>query len=167
MKRIGLLSDTHGSLPERAKKFFEDCDEIWHAGDIGTEEVAAGLKAMKPFRAVYGNIDGYPLRRDFPEYILFKIEDLTVLMIHIGGYPGRYSPKAKMLIQQYHPGLFISGHSHILKVIYDKKNHLLHMNPGAAGISGLHKKITLMRFNINKDHVEDLEILEIDRKKEF
>lgn len=164
MKKIGLLSDTHGSIPERAKTFFADCDEIWHAGDIGTDEVAAGLKAMKPLRAVYGNIDGHPLRTDFREYAIFKIEDLVVLMMHIGGYPGRYSPKAKTLIQQFRPGLFISGHSHILKVIYDKKNKLLHINPGAAGNSGLHKKITMMRFSINRDRVEDLEILEIDRK---
>jgi uncharacterized protein len=165
MKKIGLLSDTHGSIPERTKDFFKDCDEIWHAGDIGTDEVADKLEAMKPLRAVYGNIDGHPLRTDFPEHAIFKIEDLVVVMMHIGGYPGRYSPKAKQLISRYRPGLFISGHSHILKVIYDKKNKLLHMNPGAAGHSGFHKKITMMRFNINKDRIEDLEILEIDRKK--
>jgi len=167
MKKIGLLSDTHGAIPERAKAFFADCDEIWHAGDIGTNEVADKLEAMKPLRAVYGNIDGTPLRKDFPEYALFKIEDMLILMMHIGGYPGRYSPKAKALIQQFKPGLFISGHSHILKVVYDKKNKLLHMNPGAAGSSGFHTKITMMRFNINKDRIEDLEILEIDRKKEI
>ncbi|MBE0651197.1 MAG: metallophosphoesterase family protein [Bacteroidales bacterium] len=167
MKKIGLLSDTHGSIPERAKTFFADCDEIWHAGDIGTDEVADKLEAMKPLRAVYGNIDGQPLRKDFPEYALFKTEDTLVLMMHIGGYPGRYSPKARVLIQQFQPGLFISGHSHILKVIYDKKNKLLHLNPGAAGNSGFHTKITMMRFNINKDRIEDLEILEIDRKREL
>ena len=167
MKKIGLLSDTHGTIPERAKVFFADCDEIWHAGDIGTDEVADKLEAMKTLRAVYGNIDGTPLRKDFPEYALFKIEEVLVLMIHIGGYPGRYSPKAKALIQQFKPGLFISGHSHILKVVYDKKNKLLHMNPGAAGSSGFHTKITMMRFNINKERIEDLEILEIDRKKEI
>ncbi len=167
MKKIGLLSDTHGSIPERAKTFFAECDEIWHAGDIGSDEVADKLEAMKPLRAVYGNIDGQPLRKDFPEYALFKIEDLLVLMIHIGGYPGRYSPKARTLIQQFQPGLFISGHSHILKAMYDKKNKLLHLNPGAAGSSGFHTKITLMRFNINKDRIEDLEILEIDRKREI
>ncbi len=167
MKKLGLLSDTHGSIPARAKDFFADCDEIWHAGDIGTDEVADKLEAMKPLRAVYGNIDSMPLRKDFPEYAIFKIEDMLVLMMHIGGYPGHYSPKARVLIQQFKPGLFISGHSHILKVIYDKKNRLLHINPGAAGSSGFHTKITLMRFSINKDRIEDLEILEIDRKKEI
>lgn len=167
MKKIGLLSDTHGSFPEKTKEFFSSCEEIWHAGDIGNEAVADQLEVIKPLRAVYGNIDGNTLRKDFPEYTLFKIEDLLVLMIHIGGYPGHYSPKAKELIRHYRPKLFISGHSHILKVINDKRNRLLHINPGAAGTIGFHKKITLMRFIINKDRIQDLEILEIDRNKEI
>jgi putative phosphoesterase len=165
MKKIGLLSDTHGSFPERTKKFFADCDEIWHAGDIGDDTVVDRLSAMKPFRAVYGNIDGGKLRMDFPEYALFEIEGLRVLMIHIGGYPGRYTQQARKLIERFRPGLFISGHSHILKVIFDKKYQLLHINPGAAGNSGFHKNITMVRFQIEKGRISDLEVLDIDRKK--
>ena len=165
MKRIGLLSDTHGTVHSRTAEFFATCDEIWHAGDIGNETVVEKLEAMKPLRAVYGNIDGGKLRIDFPEYAVFEVEGLRVLIIHIGGYPGRYNPKARALIQKYHPGLFISGHSHILKVMPDKKHNLLHINPGAAGNSGFHKKITLVRFNIEKGRVNNLDVLDIDRKK--
>jgi putative phosphoesterase len=165
MKRIGLLSDTHGNLHPRVSEFFDTCDEIWHAGDIGTEGVVNQLEAIKPLRAVYGNIDGGKLRIDFPEYALFEIEGLRVLMIHIGGYPGHYTKNARTLIQKYHPGLFISGHSHILKVMPDSKYHLLHINPGAAGNSGFHKKITLVRFTIENGRVRDLEVLDIDRNK--
>ncbi len=165
MKKIGLLSDTHGSVHPRVAEFFSGCDEIWHAGDIGNEKVVNQLEAIKPLRAVYGNIDGGKLRIDFPEYALFEIEGLRVLMIHIGGYPGHYNPKARALIQKYHPGLFVSGHSHILKVMPDSKYNLLHINPGAAGNSGFHKRITFVRFNIEKGRVSDLDVLDIDRKK--
>jgi len=165
MKKIGLLSDTHGTIHPRLKDFFRDCDEIWHAGDLGNEAVVEQLEAIKPLRAVYGNIDGNILRKDFPEYALFEIEGLRVLMIHIGGYPGHYSTMARELIKKYRPGLFISGHSHILKVIPDSKNDLLHINPGAAGSSGFHKNITMVRFTINKGRVEDLDVLDIDRNK--
>lgn len=165
MKKIGLLSDTHGYIHPRVSDFFMGCDEIWHAGDIGNIEVTDGLAAIKKVRAVFGNIDGGPLRTVFKEYEFFQIEGVKVLMIHIGGYPGRYNPKARKLIEQYRPQLFISGHSHILKVIYDKKYELLHINPGAAGSSGLHQLITMIRFDINGQRIENLEIFETERKK--
>lgn len=141
------------------------CDEIWHAGDIGNIETADKLSAFKPFRAVYGNIDGGVLRSDYNETEYFQIENVSVLMTHIGGYPGRYNPKARLLIEKYKPTLFIAGHSHILKVIYDKKYNLLYLNPGAAGISGLHSLITMIRFTIDNDRITDLEIFESPRKK--
>ena len=164
MTRIGLLSDTHGYLHPRVFEFFKDCDEIWHAGDIGTLEVADQLAAFKPLKAVYGNIDGGKLRVMFNETALFQTEQVKVAMIHIGGYPGRYTPKAKKLIKDYKPALFISGHSHILKVMPDNKNNLLHINPGAAGKSGFHKFITLIRFIISGNEIKDLEVLEIKRR---
>ena len=165
MRIIGLLSDTHGYFHPRIPEFFSGCDEIWHAGDIGSMEVVDKLEAIAALRAVYGNIDGGELRKDFSETALFTVEGLKVLMMHIGGYPGHYQPKVREMIEKYRPGLFISGHSHILKVIPDNKYGLLHINPGAAGHSGFHKSITLVRFNINKGHAEDLEILDIDRHK--
>ena len=164
MTRIGLLSDTHGYVHPRILSFFMNCDEIWHAGDIGTGVAANKLENFKPLRAVYGNIDGTDLRTRFPEIQLFKVENIHVLMIHIGGYPGRYTPKAKAAIKKHRPALFISGHSHILKVQYDQTNNLLHINPGAAGNSGFHKKITAVRFAIDGDRVKDLEVLELDRR---
>ena len=164
MTRIGLLSDTHGYLHPRVFEFFKDCDEIWHAGDIGTIEVADQLAAFKPLKAVHGNIDGGKLRIIFNETMLFDTEQVRIAMIHIGGYPGRYTPKAKKLIKNYKPALFISGHSHILKVIPDPKNNLLHINPGAAGKSGFHKFITLIRFVIDGSEIKDLEVLEINRR---
>jgi putative phosphoesterase len=165
LKKFGLLSDTHGFVQPRIPEFFSGCDEIWHAGDIGTPEVVEQLEKLAVVRAVYGNIDGGILRKDFPEVALFTVEKLKVLMIHIGGYPGRYTPQARRLIEKYRPGLFISGHSHILKVIPDNKYHLLHINPGAAGKSGFHKSITAVRFRITEGRPADLEVLDIDRKK--
>jgi len=144
--------------------FFRECDEIWHAGDIGNIATADQLSKLKPFKAVYGNIDGSQLRISFPEHELFYCEEVKVLMIHIGGYPGRYNPKARKLIEDNKPKLFISGHSHILKVMPDKKHKLLHINPGAAGNSGLHKSITMVRFVIDKQEIKDLEVLDIKRK---
>ncbi len=167
LKIIGLLSDTHGYFHSRIPEFFSGCDEIWHAGDIGSLEVIVQLEAIATVRAVYGNIDGGELRKDFPEVAFFTVEGLKVLMMHIGGYPGRYSSKARMLIEKYRPGLFISGHSHILKVIPDNRYGLLHINPGAAGHSGFHKSITLVRFAIEKAQPKDLEILDIDRHKKI
>ena len=132
---------------------------------MGSTEIIERLESIATVRAVYGNIDGGTLRKDFPEVALFTVEELKVLMIHIGGYPGRYRPKAREMIEKYHPGLFISGHSHILKVMPDNKYGLLHINPGAAGHSGFHKSITLIRFNIEKGRAQNLEILDIDRHK--
>lgn len=165
MKKIGLLSDTHGFLPPGVSDFFKDVDEIWHAGDIGGIETADRLAESKPLKAVYGNIDGTDCRTTFPEYHLFDCEEVKVLMIHIGGYPGRYAPKAKNLIKACQPDLFISGHSHILKVMNDKKNSLLHINPGAAGRSGLHKVVTMVRFKIEGKRIFDLEIYESKRNQ--
>ena len=165
MKTIGLLSDTHGFFHPRIPEFFAGCNEIWHAGDIGTRAVIDRLKTIAPVRAVYGNIDGGVLRKDFDETLFFTVEGMPVLMMHIGGYPGRYTPAARRLIETYRPGLFISGHSHILKVMPDKRYGLLHINPGAAGNYGFHKSITLVRFQIESGRVADLEVFDIDRKK--
>ena len=164
MKRIGLLSDTHGFIHPRVSVFFNDCDEIWHAGDIGNLETADKLAALKPLRAVYGNIDGNDIRTSYNEFEVFDCEEVRVLIIHIGGYPGSYTPKARQLIEQYRPKLFISGHSHILKVMPDKKYNLLHINPGSAGKQGLHQVITAVRFVIDGKDIKDLEVLEIERK---
>lgn len=164
MIRIGLLSDTHGDLPPGIDSFFKDCEVIWHAGDIGTQQVIDRLSALKPLKAVYGNIDGTEIRSQFPEYQLFDVEDVKVLMIHIGGYPGRYDKNVLSLIRKEKPGLFISVHSHILKVMYDQKNELLHINPGAAGNNGWHKVITYARFIIDGREIKDLEIGELPRK---
>lgn len=161
MLRIGLLSDTHGWWDEKYEEYFRDCDEIWHAGDIGSENVAQRLALIKPLRAVYGNIDGQNLRMQFPKTAFFEVEKIKVMMTHIGGYPGRYAPEIRMELYEYRPQLFITGHSHILKVMYDKKLECLHMNPGAAGKSGFHQVRTLLRFNINKDKIEDLEVIEL------
>ena len=163
MIRIGLLSDTHGMLSNRIFKFFEPVDEIWHAGDIGNAETADQLAAFKPFRAVYGNIDDHVVRRMFPADQRFFCEEVDVLMTHIGGYPGKYEPRIRTLLERNTPKLFISGHSHILKVIYDPKYHLLHINPGAAGNKGIHQVCTAVRFVIDKKEIRDLEVLEFER----
>lgn len=165
MKKIGLLSDTHGGLSKRVVRFMEDVDEIWHAGDIGTEELADQLAEMKPLRAVYGNIDGHVLRRMFPENLRFFCEEVEVFMTHIGGYPGRYEPRIRKEIYSKPPQLFISGHSHILKVIYDKRISCLHINPGAAGNKGFHKVCTAVRFVIDGKNIKDMEVLEFERTK--
>lgn len=163
MTKIGLLSDTHSFLHPRLFEFFSEVDEIWHAGDIGDIETADRLEAFKPLRAVYGNIDNHKVRIAHPEVQLFTCEKVKTCIIHIGGYPGRYQPKARKIILEEKPAIFISGHSHILKVMFDKKNNLLHINPGGAGNSGLHKKITFIRFVIEGKDIKDLNILEIDR----
>lgn len=164
MKRIGLLSDTHGYLDDRIFVYLKECDEIWHAGDIGNTETAQKLSALKPLRAVSGNIDGNDLRQEFPLRLRFNCEDVDVLMVHIGGYPGHYAPDVSKEINSFAPKLFISGHSHILKVIYDKKYQLLHINPGAAGIQGFHQVRTIIRFTIDEDVIKDLEVIELGQK---
>lgn len=163
MTKIGLLSDTHGFLDDAVFKHFESCDEIWHAGDIGNIEVADKLAAFKPFKAVWGNIDGQDLRIAYPENLRFTCEDTDVWITHIGGYPGKYSPQIRNEIYSNPPQLFICGHSHILKVIYDKKISCLHINPGAAGKQGWHKVRTLVRFSISGDRMHDIDIIEMVR----
>lgn len=164
MKRIGLLSDTHAYWDERYTKYFEDCDEIWHAGDIGSLEVAQKLAAIKPLRAVYGNIDGQDIRKVYPQINRFTIEETEVLIKHIGGYPGNYDPSIRGSLLVRPPKLFISGHSHILKVKFDKTLNMLHINPGAAGIYGFHKVRTLVRFSIEDGNFKDLEVIELAEK---
>jgi putative phosphoesterase len=163
MIRIGLLSDTHGLLHPRLHEFFAECQEIWHAGDIGTKEVIEELRKIKPIKAVFGNIDGQDIRSEFPKETIFSCENVKVLMIHIGGYPGKYDKYARSLIIREKPALFISGHSHILKVMYDRDHQLLHVNPGAAGKYGLQKVITAVRFIIDGEKIKDLEVLEIEK----
>lgn len=161
MKRIGLLSDTHSHLDESIFRYFEECDEIWHAGDIGDEEVASRLEAFRPLRAVYGNIDDAAMRRRFPEDLRFECEGVDVFMTHIGGYPGRYSQRVREIIRQNPPRLFICGHSHILKVMPDKKYGLLHINPGAAGLQGFHKVRTIVRFTLDEGDISGLQVVEL------
>ena len=164
MKRIGLISDTHNYLDEAVFKHFDKCDEIWHAGDFGSVMIADALKKFKPLRGIYGNIDGKDIRSEFPEVLKFTCEEVKVLMIHIGGYPGRYSPLAKAEILADNPKIFISGHSHILKIMYDKKFQCLHMNPGAAGKQGWHKVRTLIRFDIDGTDIKNCEVIELGRR---
>ena len=163
MTRIGLLSDTHGWLNPKIYEFFKDCDEIWHAGDIGDYDITIELAAFKKLRAVFGNIDDWEIRADFPQFQIFKVEDMKVVMTHIGGYPNAYAPGIKSLLSEEKPDIFISGHSHILKVMRDPKLNLLHLNPGAAGMKGFHKKATMMRFQIDGKDASNLEIYEADK----
>jgi len=164
MKQIGLLSDTHSYWDERFNQYFADCDEIWHAGDMGSLDVIERLNKICPVRAVYGNIDGQDIRTVFPEVNRFTIENTTVLMKHIGGYPGKYDKSVKHLLLEEPPQLFISGHSHILKVLFDKKLNLLHINPGAAGKYGFHTIRTIVRFKIDNGNFTDLEVIELSDK---
>lgn len=165
MKKIGLLSDTHGYWNDKFETYFASCDEIWHAGDIGSIELAGRFEALKPFRAVYGNIDDYKTRVVYPQTLRFTIENVEVLMTHIGGYPGHYDPSIRAQLLARPPKLFISGHSHILKVMYDKKLECLHMNPGAAGKYGFHRVRTLLRFVLDEGDIKDLEVIEIGKQE--
>ena len=162
MKKILLLSDTHGHMDDRILHYAKQADEIWHAGDIGSLEVTDKLEAIKPLKAVYGNIDNAEIRKEFPLNNRFMCEDVDVWITHIGGYPGRYSPAVKDDIKKDPPKIFISGHSHILKVMNDKNLNLLHMNPGAAGKQGFHKKRTMLRFKISGKDISDLEVIELE-----
>ncbi len=163
MKKIGLISDTHGYIHPRLFDFFKDTDQIWHAGDIGDIETLDKLKRFKPLIAVYGNIDNQKIRLETKEFQIFSCEEVKVFMTHIGGYPKHYAKGIKNLLIEHQPQLFISGHSHILKVINDTDLKLLHMNPGSAGKSGFHKHITMMRFQIDGNQIKDLEIFEVKR----
>jgi hypothetical protein len=165
MTKIGLLSDTHGQIPDKIFEFFGSCDQVWHAGDIGNVQILDRLEQSFNLKAVHGNIDGAEIRSRCNETHIEIVDGLKMLMIHIGGYPGRYMPKARKMISMEKPGLFISGHSHILKVIYDQKLNVLHINPGAAGNSGFHQKITMVRFDVDAGRVQNLEVFEKDRKR--
>lgn len=162
MTRIGLISDTHGYLDDAVPEYFKDCDEVWHAGDFGNEDVARRLNVKKSLRGVYGNIDGQDIRKDFPEQLVFMCEEVKVMMRHIGGYPPRYNPETKRELLIHKPQLFISGHSHILKIMYDDKLQCLHMNPGAAGKQGWHKTRTIIRFAIDGKEIKDCEVIELN-----
>jgi len=164
MKKIGLISDTHGFLHPRVKHHFNGCDEIWHAGDIGNISLADELEDFKPFRAVYGNIDGTKIRKVYPENLRFTIEGVDVWITHIGGYPKRYDQRVYEEIHRNPPKLFICGHSHILKAMPDPKLGLLHLNPGAAGKIGFHNVLTLMRFDVGGGDIKNLEVIELEKR---
>jgi uncharacterized protein len=166
MTRIGLLSDTHSYLDPLVFKYFEECDEIWHAGDFGTLELSDQLAAFKPLRGVYGNIDNHEIRAVHPLDNHFFCEGVNVLMTHIGGYPGHYSLRVREELKNNPPQLFITGHSHILKVMRDPKlNNMLHINPGAAGNHGFHRMKTMVRFTIDGKNIKDLEVIELGERK--
>jgi putative phosphoesterase len=164
MTRIGLISDTHGFLDENVFTHFENCHEIWHAGDFGNIELANRITSFKPLKGVYGNIDSNDLRIFYPEQLVFMCEEVKVLIRHIGGSPPKYNPETRKELQIHKPQLFISGHSHILKVIYDEKINCLHMNPGAAGKQGWHKVRTILRFVIDGKEMKDCEVIELGKR---
>ena len=164
MKKILLLSDTHSFIDEQILKFVKQADEVWHAGDIGDTKVTDTIKKLKPLRAVYGNIDNKEIRSEFPLDNRFTVENIEVWITHIGGYPHRYNFRIKEEISNNPPKIFITGHSHILKVMNDKKLNLLHLNPGAAGKHGFHQMRTMLRFEINKSKIENLEVIELEKR---
>ncbi len=164
MTKIGLLSDTHGFIPERVFELFKDVDEIWHAGDVGSLEVIDRLKKFKPLRAVYGNIDDHLIRLELTENLTFQVEDVTVSMTHIAGKPSKYSQNAFNLIQKTKPNLFVCGHSHILLVQFDKHSNMLWLNPGACGNKGFHAIQTALRFQINGSKIEQMEAIEFGKR---
>lgn len=161
MRKILLISDTHGYLDKGLLKHIQNADEVWHAGDIGTIDLCLDIEKLKPVKAVFGNIDGQDVRINYPENLIFTCEGVKVLITHIGGYPGRYPAKLKQLLLQEKPKIFICGHSHILKVMYDKELDLLHMNPGAAGVHGFHTVKTAIRFEIEGEEIKNLAIIEL------
>ena len=160
---IGLLSDTHGVFDEPFRQFFDPVDEIWHAGDFGSMQIAGEISSFKPLKGVYGNCDGYDIRLDYPLYRLFDCEGMKILMTHIGGYPGRYDPRARALIDEFRPDIFVCGHSHILKVVNDTKRNMLVINPGAEGQQGFHTVRTALRFRIENADIRDMEVFELPR----
>tara|TARA_B100000767_G_C19766821_1_gene537965 strand:- start:2553 stop:3062 length:510 start_codon:yes stop_codon:yes gene_type:complete len=164
LKKILLLSDTHGYIDKRILSYVHQADEVWHAGDIGNLDVTDQIEKLKLLRAVYGNIDGKYARVSFPEFQQFYCEQVSVLIIHIGGYPGRYNSKIRELLSKSSPKIFICGHSHILKVMHDKKYKLLYINPGAAGVHGFHKIRTMLRFEIDGDQIQNLEAIELGQR---
>jgi len=169
MKRIGLISDTHGYFDEIISTHFQQCDEIWHAGDFGSVLIADTLSQVRKGRqtmikGVYGNIDGYDIRSVYPEQLVWQCEEVKVLMTHIGGYPPKYNAKVKEQLLIHRPQLFISGHSHILKIMYDDKLECLHINPGAAGKHGWHTMRTVIRFTIDGKEMKNCEVIELGKR---
>lgn len=164
--KIGLLSDTHGRLDERVLRFFRECGEVWHCGDVGDAAVIRELERSFRVRAVYGNIDGGEVRRMLPEVAVFGCEGVKTVMTHIGGYPGHYDLRIRSTLFRERPKLFVCGHSHILKVMYDKSLGCLHINPGAAGMYGFHKVCTAIRFEVEAGEIRDLEVLEFEKRAE-
>ena len=164
MKKILLLSDTHGHLDDKIIKYVNQADEVWHAGDIGKKEIINYLTEIKPLKAVFGNIDDKETRLITKEFLYFNYEKNKVLITHIAGYPGKYNKNVNRLISIYEPNILVCGHSHILKVMYDKKNKHLHLNPGAAGISGFHNIRTMLRFKLDSDKIKELEIIELGKR---
>ncbi len=164
MKKIALLSDTHGHLDDSIFKYFDDRDEIWHGGDFGTMEVVEKLKACKPLKGVYGNIDGAGIRAKYPEDLWLEVEGMKILITHIAGSPGNYNPRVRKLLLEKKPAVLICGHSHILKVMRDPAHNVMYLNPGAAGNEGFHKVKTLLRFSIEKGILKDLEVVELGKR---
>lgn len=164
MTRVGLISDTHNYLDPKVFDHFKDCDELWHAGDFGSIAIANELKEHKPLKGVYGNIDGHDIRSFYPEKLVWNCENVKVYMTHIGGHPARYAPRIKQELTRHGAKLFICGHSHILKVVYDESIGCLHMNPGAAGNQGWHKIKTIIRFTIDGSDIKDCEVIELGRR---
>lgn len=165
MKKIGIISDTHGWLEPGVIEHFANCDELWHAGDFGSLAIAEALQQLKPLRGVYGNIDGQEIRALFPEYLIFTTEQLKVLIIHIGGYPGKYAAKARQLILLEKPDIFVCGHSHILRVMRDPKyGNMLVLNPGAAGREGVHLVKTILKLEVDNRKVINLKIIELGQR---
>lgn len=163
--RIGLLSDTHGHIDDRIYKHFEDCDELWHAGDVGTAQVITELEKFKPVKGVYGNIDGHDVRQIFPEDLWLDVEGFSVWITHIGGYPPKYNPRTRKILKTKIPNIMICGHSHIVKIMRDPAlNNLLHINPGAAGIQGFHKIKTIMKFDLQDKKISNMQVIELGKR---
>ena len=165
MKRIGILSDTHGYWDDRYLEYFAECDEIWHAGDIGSFELIRRLEEFRPVKAVCGNCDGGDTRKTYPQILEWECENTRVMMTHIGGYPGKYAPGIRKILAEKRPQLFIAGHSHILKVMFDRQMNLLYINPGAAGIMGWHKVRTLSRVTLSQGNFSNLEVIELGARE--
>jgi len=164
MKKVLLMSDTHSYLDDAMIKYIKAADEVWHAGDIGSYDIVERIKKIKPFKAVYGNIDGQDIRKEYKLQRRFTIEGIRILMTHIGGYPGRYTKRIKPILDKNPPDLFITGHSHILRVMQDKKYKFLHLNPGAAGIEGFHYMRTMLRFELNNKEIKNMEVIELGKR---
>jgi hypothetical protein len=164
LKKILLISDTHSFLEPKLIKHIQNADEVWHAGDIGNIDLCVEIEKYKPLRAVFGNIDGADIRKSYPENLIFTCEELKVFITHIGGYPGKFPAKIKTLLREHQPGLFICGHSHILKVMFDKELNLLHMNPGACGVHGFHLVKTALQFEIEGKEIKNLAVIELGQR---